>query len=290
MKLLREPLVHFVVLGAALSAIWAVGSDMFGADESRTVVIDASEIELLADGWQRQWQRPPTADELRAIVDARVREEVLYREALSMGLDRNDVVVRRRMVQKMELLSQDLALLADPTDQELRAFFEERKEEYRLPARLSFSHIYFSVDARGDAVLDEARRTLARLRASDPPPDRAPELGDRFMLGYDFRLASPLEVQRSFGAGFAEDLFRLGGGWQGPVSSGYGVHLVNIVERVESRLPAYEEVRSRLVVDFNRMRTERANEALYEGLSEGYVVEIDEAALEASALGATPGS
>jgi peptidyl-prolyl cis-trans isomerase C len=284
MRWIREPLVQFTILGAVLFLGWAFVSDLFAEDESRRIVMAEAEIELLADGWQRQWQRPPTADELQSLVDARVREEVLYREAQAMGLDVNDIVVRRRMVQKMELLSQDLALLVDPTDQELRAFFAENPDDYMVPPRISFSHVYFNVDRRGAVVEEDALRALETLRAMDQAPATAPELGDRFMLAYDYRLQSPAEVQRSFGSGFADDLFGLDAGWQGPIGSGYGLHLVNITEQVESRVPEYEEVRNRLVNDFNRMRRDRANEALYEGLSEGYRIEIDEAAIESRAL------
>jgi len=284
MKWIREPLVHFAILGAILFLAYAVASDLFAEDQARQIVMDESAIATLADGWERQWQRPPTAEELRGIVDARVREEVLYREAQAMGLDVNDIVVRRRMVQKMELLSQDLALLADPTDAELRAFFAENPDDYQVPPRVSFSHVYFNIDQRGAAARDDAIRVLEALRSADPQPVSAPELGDRFMLAYDYRLQAPAEIQRSFGSGFAEDLLDMQPGWNGPIGSGYGLHLVNITERVESRAPEYEEVRDQLVNDFNRIRRDRANEALYEGLSQGYEIEIDEAAIEARAL------
>ncbi len=284
MKWLREPLIHFAIIGAVLFLTYAVASDLFAVDEARRIVISGSEIELLADRWGRQWQRPPTADELRGLVDARIREEVLYREAQAMGLDLNDVVVRRRMVQKMELLSQDLALLADPTDQELRAFFDENREDYRVPPRISFSHVYFNADRREEATLEDAERVLAEIRAQIPQPAAAPERGDRFMLAYDYSLRTPQEVQQAFGGRFAEEVFELEPGWHGPVLSGYGVHLVHITDRVESRLPEYVEVRDRLVNDFNRMRSERAKEALYEGLSARYEIEIDEAAIATRVL------
>jgi len=287
LKWTREPLVHFAILGTLLFLTYAVASDLFAVDEAHRVVIDEPEIEFLADRWQRQWQRPPTADELSAMVDARVREEVLYREAQAMGLEQNDVVVRRRMVQKMELLSQDLALLADPTDQELRAYFDENREEYRVPPRISFSHVYFNADRRGEATLGDAERVLAEILAQTPQAAAAPERGDRFMLAYDYSLRTPVEVQQAFGGRFAAEVFELGPGWHGPVISGYGVHLVHITERVESRLPEYEEVRDRLVNDFNRMRSDRAKDALYEGLSERYEIEIDRAALEKRALRAS---
>jgi hypothetical protein len=266
MRLLREPLLHFVALGVALFLVYALASDLFTPDTSRRIKITASEIELLAENWARQWQRPPTEDELRGLVEARVREEVLYREALAVGLDQNDVVVRRRMVQKVELLSQDLALLADPTDQELQTFFAENQEEYRIPPRISFSHIYFNVDSRGAEAEGDAGRILQTLRAQSPPPARAPEMGDRFMLA----------------------LLELEPGWHGPIASGYGLHLVHVSERLESELPDYRDIRDRLVVDFNRDRSERARDALYEGLRANYTVQVDEAALQGAAL-ASPG-
>lgn len=275
MRLLRDPLVQFGLLGAALLLAYALTADLYSPDSSRRIEISAAEIEFLAAQWERQWQRPPTGQELEALVEARVREEVLYREALAVGLDRNDAVVRRAMVRKMELLSQDLALLADPTDRELRAFFEERQEEYRIPPRISFSHVYFNPDRRGSSIEDAARRVLADVRAEVPPPVRAPERGDRFMLAYDYALLSPQEVQRQFGSDFAGALFELAPGWQGPVPSGYGIHLVYIGDRVESRLPKFAEVRQEVVADFNRMRADRARDALYEGLRERYEVVID---------------
>jgi hypothetical protein len=286
MKLLREPLLQFAILGGVLFAVYALASDAFSADESRLIEMDEAQIEFLAANWKRQWQRSPTEEELRALVDARVREEVLYREAVAVGLDQNDIVVRRRMVQKMEMLSQDLALLVDPTDTELQTFFDGRREEYRVPPRLSFSHIYFNVDGRGQTVEDDARRVLAELKARIPIPERAPELGDRFMLQYDYSLRAPIEVQQQFGSYFAEEIFKLEPGWQGPVASGYGVHLVYVGDRVEARIPELAEVRDRVVNDFNRERAQRANRLLYEGLRTNYGVVIDEEAVARARLGA----
>jgi hypothetical protein len=284
MKLLREPLGQFVALGIVLFVVYALASDLLASDEARRIAITESEIELLATTWERQWQRAPTAKELHALVDSRVREEVLYREALALGLDRNDVVVRRRMVQKMELLSQDLALLADPTDPELQAFFDENREDYRIPPRVSFSHVYFNADRRGEAVLEDAERVLAEIRAQTPQPTATSGRGDRFMLAYDYVLRSPREVQQAFGGQFARAVFELEPGWHGPVLSGYGAHLVHLAERVESRLPELGDVRQRVVGDFNRARSERAKEVLYQGLKEGYEVDVDRDALAGRVL------
>jgi hypothetical protein len=275
MRVLRDPLLHFVILGAALFVVYALATGLFSSSDVRRIEIGTPEIEFLASSFERQWGRPPTPEELQGLVESRVREEVLYREALAVGLDRNDVVVRRRMVQKMELLTQDLALLADPTEDELRKFFEEHREDYRIPPRLSFSHVYFNVDRRGAQAEDDARRVLAELRAEAPPPHRAPERGDSTMIEYDFALVSPGEVRRDFGNRFADALFELEPGWQGPVVSGYGLHLVNVGERVEGRILEFEEFRDRLVQDYNRVRRDRASEALYESLAGRYEVVID---------------
>ncbi len=287
MNPLREPLFHFVVLGAVLFLVYALASDVFSSGAPRRIEIAESEIEFLAANWERQWGRPPTDEELLGLVEPRVREEVLCREALAVGLDQNDVVVRRRMVQKMELLSQDLALLADPTDDQLRSFFQERRESYRVPPRISFSHVFFNTDRRGPATEGEARRVLAEIRAENPTPRRAPERGDPFMLQHDYPLRTPLDVRKLFGSEFAEALFELEPGWHGPMASGYGVHLVNVGERLESRIPDYREVRDRLVVDYNRMRRDRANQMLYESLVSGYEVEIDPEAVRRAALAGT---
>jgi hypothetical protein len=273
MKLLRDPLLHFLLLGAVLFGVYFLVSGVISSGEERRIEIGDAEIEFLTGNFERQWGRPPTPQELQSLLDARVREEVLYREALAVGLDRNDIVVRRRMVQKMELLTQDLALLADPTDAELRQFFKENAEDYRVPPVLDFSHVYFNAERRADAEAD-AGRVLAALRAENPPPHRAPERGDTIMLDAEYRRATPAEVSRLFGDRFAGALFELEPGWHGPVVSGYGLHLVHVGDRVEGRIPEYTEVRERLVNDFNRQRRDRAMEALYEGLAEQYEIAI----------------
>ena len=275
MKLLRDPLVHFVILGAALFGVYSLATGLFSSNQARQVDISGAEIEFLAAGFERQWGREPTTEEMRRLVDSRVREEILYREALAVGLDRNDVVVRRRMVQKMEMLTQDLALMADPTDEELRRFFEERRDDYRLPPRLSFSQVYINVDERGAAAEADALRLLAELRSAGTRPGFATESGDPLMLDREYHKVAPREVSRVFGDAFARALFDLEPGWQGPVVSGYGLHLVHVGDRVESRLPAFEELRDRLIDAYNRFRTENAKELFYRSLASRYEVRID---------------
>lgn len=274
MKLLRDPLFHFVVFGVVLFLVYTSTSDLLSDDSTRKIVITRAEIDFLAGGFERQWGRSPSPAELQGLLDARIREEVLYREALALGMDKNDQIVRRRMTQKMDFLTQDLALLADPTEQELRTFYDENQDQYRTPPRLSFNHVYFSTDSRGARAEEDARRLLAELRAMTTTPETAPDRGDQFLLRYEYNLQAPIEIQSDFGSEFAENLFELDAGWQGPVYSAYGVHLVHIGEKVESRIPEFEDLRTRLVGDFNRMRRTRAKEALFEGLLQQYEVTI----------------
>jgi hypothetical protein len=281
---LREPLVQFVALGVALFALYGMlgGGDSDATDEKRVDVTQA-EIGWLSERWSRQWQRPPTEAELRGLVDDYVREEVLYREALGMGLDRDDAVVRRRMVQKLELLTE--AVQAPATEQQLQAHFQENLDRYIIPEARSFSHIYFNVDQRGDAVFSDAERVLDRLRALSQQPSRAPERGDRFLLQYDYRLHTEAEVARLFGSRFAEALFEVEpDSWQGPIQSGYGLHLVYVSDVGAEAVPEFQQVRNRVLVDYEVKQRNDAKEALYRGLSESYEVTIDEEAVRAASI------
>jgi len=281
---LREPLVLFLVGGVALFALYGVlgGAGSDARDDNRIEVTQA-QIGWLSERWTRQWQRPPTETELRGLVDDYVREEVLYREALALGLDQDDGVVRRRMVQKLELLTE--AVQAPPTEQQLQAYFDENLDRYRIPEARSFSHIYFNADQRGEAVVTDAERDLDRLNAMPQAPIRAPERGDRFLMQYDYRLHTEAEVARLFGSRFAEALFDVEpGSWQGPLPSGYGLHLVYVSAVEPEAVPTFEQVRNRVTVDYETNQRFEAKEVLYRTLSGGYDVIIDEDAIASAAL------
>ena len=194
-----------------------------------------------------------------------------------MGLDANDTIVRRRLVQKLEFLTEDLVAQAAPTDAELEAYFVEHQTRYEVPPRVSFAHIYFNADRRENALAD-AERVLAELETDAEPPSRAPELGDRFMLQYDYPNRSSRDVEQTFGREFAETLFRLSAQatWQGPVASSYGYHLVRVTNRTESMLPELTAVKERVRLDFESARRERANEAYLQSLLAQYDVTIED--------------
>lgn len=271
-SLLRQPLFQFLVLGVVLFALHS----LFGqkeAAESKEIVITNQQIALLASMWEKQWRRPPTPQEMAGLVESFIREEVLYREALAMGLDRDDTVVRRRLAQKIEFLAQDLATQGEPGDAELRTFFAENSEKFEIPATVTFSHVYVNLDTRGEGAFDDAERILTELRAGADPT----QLGDRFMLQSHYADVTQQGVARNFGNQFAESIFALEpGSWTGPVQSGYGIHLVRIEGRDKAYLPPLEEVRLRVRDEFISNRRREVDELFYERLREGYEITIEE--------------
>ncbi len=285
MKWLREPWVHFLILGFALFALSAVLSDRGADDASQRIDVTSAEIEWLTRNWEARWQRPPTETELRGLVDDYIRQEVLYREALTMGLDRDDEIIRRRMVQKIEFLTEDLAAQAQPTEVQLRSYYQENLDKYRLPERRSFSHIYFNVDRRGDAAAVEAAEgTRAQLLASPASASYA-ELGDRFMLPHDYSAQSEAEVARQFGQRFAAALFGVEPmEWQGPIASGYGLHLVRVAEVWEGSVPELAMVRSDVLRDYATELRDQLREAMFSSLATQYEITIDDDAILAGSI------
>jgi hypothetical protein len=284
---LREPLFHFLLIGAAIFGVYVAVGDAPVSEPENRITVAASHIERLRALWQRQWQRPPTPEDLRGLIEEHVRVEVLYREALALGLDRDDTVVRRRLAQKLEFLTEDVAALRDPTDAELAAYFEANRERYRTPARISFTQVYFNQDRRGGAAHQDASLALASLRAGSPTA--ASSYGDGSMLDDAYWEKTPPEIEAAFGRDFAAAVFaHEPGTWFGPVSSGYGLHLVRIDERTAGRLPALSEVGTIVRTDWSYEQRRQANEAIYQRLLDRYTVVIADAVPDAAA--AAPGA
>ncbi len=286
MKWLREPWVHFLILGFALFALSTVLSDRGADDASQRIDVTSAEVEWLTRNWEARWQRPPTETELRGLVDDYIRQEVLYRGALTMGLDRDDEVIRRRMVQKIEFLTEDLAAQAQPTEAALQSYYQENLDKYRLPERRSFAHIYFNVDQRGNAAAVEAAgQTRAQLLATPSASMRYAELGDRFMLQHDYVAQSEAEVARQFGQRFAAALFDVEPmEWQGPIVSGYGLHLVRVTEVWEGSVPELAMVRSDVLRDYATELRDQVREAMFSSLATQYEITIDEDAILAGSI------
>lgn len=282
--MLNEPLIHFALGGALLFVLYALLSPegRGGAERPGEIIVSAAQVEVLARAWERTWQRPPTPDELGGIIKEHIREEVYYREALALGLDRDDTIIRRRLRQKMEFMAEDFDLVGDPDDGDLEILLQAHPDLFRRPALVTFRHIYFSPDRRGEAALDDARRVLADLtsqtEASMPDsgdPDSANALGDPFFHQREFNSSPEADIARVFGAEFVPRLLGMTQGeWSGPVQSGFGYHLVRVDELVDGRVPALAEIREAVAREWQIAEREKAAEAFYQSLRAQYTVTI----------------
>jgi PPIC-type PPIASE domain len=270
LKLLREPLVHFLLLGAGLFLLSnALGGS---AGSSNEIVVTRGQVASLIQSWQLIWQRPPTESELNGLVQDYVREEVLCREAISMGLDEDDTVIRNRLRQKMEFLADDTAEIAEPTDEDLERYLRENVERFQVAARVSFRQVYVSRDRHGDGTRARAEEVLKKLRAGSSPET----LSEPLSLSAQYDSQSPNEVGRNFGDEFSRELFQVQpGSWTGPIESGYGLHLVLVSSRDDGRAPELVEVRDAVAREWIASRRKAANEAFYQSLLDKYSVRIE---------------
>jgi PPIC-type PPIASE domain len=273
MKFFREPLVHFVVAGVVLFSAysWLNGSRP-PSDGVEPVRIGPGQVQWLKETYSSQWLRPPDANELQGLVTDLVNEELLAREAQAMGLGENDTIIRRRLAQKLKFLVEDTSRLAEPTDAELRQYFEANAARFEDSPRVSFSQIYFNPENRKDAAKD-AGLVLAGLSADVS----AAELGDRFLLEAEMMHADRQVIANAFGDEFADALLAIEPGkWSGPLKSGYGTHLVFISARETARRPAFEAVRDKVVAEWRRESEQKVSQEYLARLREKYGVEFDD--------------
>lgn len=283
-RLIREPFVHFVLLGAVIFGLhgWrqqrTAGED---EEDSRLIQVNAATITRLKEGWMRQFQQTPDAEDLRGLVEAHIREEVLCREALKLGLDRDDSIVRRRLAQKMEFLTQDIAMAGTPDEAALEKYFAGHHARYAKPARLSFRHVYFSRDKRGDRAEAAAGDALAALKKADAEEET---LGDGFLAGFEFTAQDEREIAATFGAEFAAAVMQLkAGDWAGPLASSYGTHLVLVTAQEEPQAVEFASAREAVLRDVLEDRRREANDEVLARMKSDYEIAVDQAALDAAA-------
>jgi len=245
-KLLREPLLHFLLIGAALFFIYYTTADRSNFNQSKDIiVISPSDIDRLAYLFEKTWQRPPNDKELRGIVDDYLEEEVLYREALRLGLDKDDTVVRRRMRQKMEFLVNDISEQTEPTEKQLEEFLNNHKEKYRVDPTISFQHIYFKPDKDTEKTKKRINDIKNKLYQQTTSLKDTQNIGDATMLPIELKQATLSEIDNQFGKGFGAKLSELDQKkWQGPIESAYGFHLIFLEEKTEGYVPNLSEIRN----------------------------------------------
>jgi hypothetical protein len=278
MRLLKEPLVHFLVAGAALFAAyaWMNGSAAnSNTDRAHQLNVSKGDVEWLAQNWSTQWRRPPTQEELRGLLTDYVNEQLLAREARTLGLEDNDVIVRRRLAQKLTFLIEDTVRRTEPSEVELQQFYAARPQHFRSDTRLSFEHVYFSPERRANARSD-ATDALRLLEYGAPLP--AGELGDRLLVGAEFHDETEQSISGSFGPEFARAVFSLKPGtWSGPIQSGYGLHLVRVSALLqEARLHPFSDVRDRVVEEWRREQDKLAKERYLAELRNKYDLSVED--------------
>ena len=267
---LREPLVHFLALGLLLFAV----SHWRGGAGSNRIVITPGQIDSMVATFMRTWQRPPTEEELKGLVDNYVRDELATREGLSLGLDRDDVVIRRRLRQKLEFLVEDSPDAAPITDAELQAWLTQHPDQYRVEPEVAFRQVYVSPDRRGDATERDAKMLLAKLSAGGE--DVPTNVGDSSLLPRDVERSPRSSIARQFGEEFADELLEIEPGrWAGPVRSGYGLHLVWVHARDKGRMPALDEVRPQVERDLTQARRRERIDKTYEEMLSRYTVIVE---------------
>lgn len=272
-KWLREPLVHFLLIGALIFVVYEQWAGKGSAPGE--IFVSRGQQENLLNTFERTWRRPPTAEEFKGLLRDHVREEIAYRESQAMGLDEDDIVIRRRLRQKLEMLAEDVASLALPDERQLQAYLDANPQDFQVEPRLTLRQVYFSRDRRGADAEQDAGQLLQRIQTDGP-------LGDFEQFGDPLPLPSRIEdlresdLARLFGREFTEGLQGVETGrWAGPVASGFGAHLVFIEERKDGRVPALDEVRDAVQRDWLSQQRRDAVDGLYRRLAENYEIEIE---------------
>jgi hypothetical protein len=274
MKFIREPLFHFLLLGATIFVVYGFAT-RHKTDKPGEIVVTQGTLENLVTGFTRTWQRPPTEEELQGLVRDYIREEAAYREALALGLDRDDMIVRRRLRQKLEFLSDELATRTEPGDAELQSFLQAHVGLFQSEPLFSFRQIYFNPQLHGGNLHGDMARALEDLERAGSRAN-TPDLGDPFLLQRSFENVSLPDVKRTFGDQFASALAALRlGTWQGPIDSSYGSHLVFVAQRSESRLPTLDEVRDQVRREWLDAKRKEATDKFYQAILRRYKVKIE---------------
>jgi len=272
-RVFKEPLFQFFLIGIVLYAVYALFGKIDNSLDENTVIVTEGDLAWMADSWTKRWNRPPTAAEFKGLIDHHIEESILYQESLKMGLDKNDVIIRRRLAQKLRFLQEDLTKPPEPADEELDMYFNENIAKYSPEELITMTQIFFDPDNRDEATLRDAENTIKVLQKMDIADIEPAEYGDNFMLQNYYPGLSEIEIAKLFGNDFAQSVMVLKPGqWHGPILSGYGTHLVYISERIEPVQPIFTEVRELVLEDWRIAKQEEINNLFIEGLISRYTI------------------
>jgi len=271
--LLKEPLVHFLVLGLIIFAVYHA-LNRSNEQEPDKIVVTQARIEQLAGLFAKTWQRPPIAAELKGLIDDYVKEEILYREALALGLDNDDTVIRRRLRQKMEFLSDTVIGALNPTDEELETYLKSNMSKFELDPQIAFEQVFLNPERRGDQIEEDAASILEALNTNASAD--AAKLGDATLLPLELDLTSATRISQTFGPQFAKAIDQLTpGAWGGPIKSTFGTHLVRVNKREPGRVPALNEVRAAVKREWATEQRKKLEDRRFTELLKRYDVSIE---------------
>ncbi|MGF1901628.1 hypothetical protein [Aliivibrio sifiae] len=282
-KIIKDPFIHFMVIGAALFAVYEFNRD---ADEGNINQITISEIEVnnAINGWEKRWQRLPSDKELQAVLEQKVRQEVFYREALALNLGQDDPVVRRRLAEKMMFIANDLVVPEQASDKQLTAFMQSSPDKFTKPVITTFKHVYFNPDLHNIETaelltfIEEQRKALNDDR--EPPIDYQ-TLSDDFYNDLSIQNIPEYQIARIFGKQFTQELAQVPSGeWYGPITSGYGKHLIKMEYRSEPELTPLSDIRDKVLASWKVAQQKQSNDSLYESLRGNYDVVIEKTTME----------
>ena len=260
----KDPLWLFLLFGGLLFGIAATQEDQ------RVIRVTEGDVQRIVEQWQQQMRRDPTPAERASLINRFIRDEAYYQEALALKLDAGDTIVKRRLIQKLSFLTEDLAGTTSPDEATLRAFHAKHQDKYRTPEQFSFSHIYFSADRPVESP-EQRAEVLAAKAVEDPTLD-----GDPFMLQRKYARRSTREIGDLFGRAFAKNLANLSvqEGWQGPLRSAFGWHAVQLINREQATPLGFEQVRDKVVIDWKQQQRKKANDAYLENLLATYSIQL----------------
>jgi len=276
--ILQEPLVHFFLIGGVFFLLYYAvntGSRYSTADEN-TITVSKGQIDTLRQNFTRVWSRQPTEKELQGLIQDYIQEEILYREAVALGLNKDDTVIRRRLRQKMEFLAENILSQSKPTDEELQSYFQKHKDRYQKDPQFSFAHVYLNPEKHGEKLDKEVVRLLSILENNEESTDVS-ELGDNILIESQFHQSPYGVVSGLFGNTFAEELLMLPSGeWAGPLTSGYGVHLVYLREKVPGKMPEFEQIKDVLEAHWNMDRNKEIKNEAFTKMKNQYHIVVED--------------
>ncbi len=270
-KLLKEPFFHFILIGIALFILYGMVNDKSSSKD--TIIINDFDVSTLISKWEMQWKRAPTEKELQNLINLNIKQEIFYQEALKMNLDHNDEIIKRRLSQKMQFLSNDIAAMIEPSDENLKAYYKEHAEKYLTPPSYTLYQITFSPDQRKDNYKD-ALEILKQFPYATF--EEMKDWGDTLPFNYYFEDVNANELGLLLGSKFPEGLKKVAiKQWAGPVQSGFGYHLVYITQIKAPALPDFNSVKKNIIRDYEYDKQQEIDESIYHELKKKYEIDID---------------